>query len=176
MLLKRKAILLLSLFIVSPFLVLSQERAILDWTFFKNDRPPNAEHQAFSWCNLAYRYKPIKVDGEKIEIQFTVTFKMDTTKSYFEANRRKSNDLRLLNHEQGHADIGFLYAIKLKEAFSKTSFLRKDYQEEIKKIWTIIFAEMNAEQLKYDAETNHSKNFEEQKKWDLYLINSVKGK
>jgi hypothetical protein len=161
------------LLVLSPFFVHSQKRAVLDWAFFKNDKPANAEHQAFTCCNLAYRYNTIKSIGEKMEIQFTVTFKMDTSKSYFETNKRILNDVRLLNHEQGHADIGFIYAIKLKDTFEKTSFLRKDYQAEIKNIWTRIFAEMTAAQLKYDAGTNHSKNLEEQKKWDQYFINII---
>ena len=169
----QKNLLLFVLLILSPFFVQAQKRAVLDWAFFKNDRPTNAEHQAFTWSNLSYRYIPVKANGEKMEIQFTVNFKMDTVKSYFEANKRISNDLRLLNHEQGHADIGFIYAMKLKDTFEKTAFLRKDYQAEIQNIWTRIFSEMTAAQLNYDAGTNHSKNLEEQKKWDQYFAKII---
>lgn len=32
---------------------------------------------------------------------------------------------------------------------------------------------MTAEQLRYDTETNHSKHFENQNKWDLYFEKAV---
>jgi predicted secreted Zn-dependent protease len=169
-----KKLKLVILLIIAPFFAMAQERQILDWAFFKNDRPANAEHQAFTWSNISYQYKYLKTDGEKIEFQFNVTLKMDTAKSYFEKNKRLMNDTRLLQHEQGHADIAFIYALKLKEIFAKTSFSTKNYQNEIKNVFAKILEDMRADQLKYDAESEHSKNQEGQKKWDLYFENAVK--
>jgi hypothetical protein len=164
---------LLILLIIAPFFVFSQERPVLDWAFFKNDRPPNAEHQAYTWSNLMYSYRPTKMEGEKIEFQFDVSLKMDTAKSYFDINRRMMRDTKLLKHEQGHADIAFIYYIKLKQAFAKSTYSKTNYKAEIRSIFDNIFAQMRAEQTKYDDETNHSKEAEAQRKWDLYLENAV---
>lgn len=154
-------------------MAISQERAILDWNFFKNDRPANTEHQAYTWCILSYKYKPVKIDDDIMKIEFTVTNKMDTSKSYFDSKLVKSNDLRLLRHEQGHADICFIYAMKLKNMLDTTTFKKNNYQTEIRSIWTKVYAELNAQQSRYDAETNHSKDLENQKRWDLYFENAV---
>lgn len=168
-----KGFLLLYLLVAFPCLTIAQERAILDWSFFKNDRPANTEHQAFTWSILGYRYKVLKVDGDQVKMEFTVTNKPDTGKSYFDSKLVKSNNVRLLKHEQGHADICFIYAMKLKNLFETTNFSKKNYQADIKDIWKKIYAEMTAEQLRYDTETNHSKDFENQKKWDLYFEKAV---
>lgn len=164
-----KKLCLLVFFALIPFVGFSQERPVLDWAFFKNDRPNNGAHEAFTWCNIAYRYKPVKVVGENIEIEFTVTLTMDTARSYFDDRKKRLNDIRLLKHEQGHADIAFIYTKKLKDTFLKTTFLKQTYVKEIKNIWETIFAEMNAEQIKYDLETDHSKSLGAQKIWDVYF-------
>ncbi|RZL34618.1 MAG: DUF922 domain-containing protein [Pedobacter sp.] len=165
----RIGFLLLYLLIAFPCLIIAQERAILDWSFFKNDRPADVKYQAYTWSNVGYRYKPLKSDGDKMEIQFTVTFKMDIAKSYCEVSQIKANNLKLLKHEQGHADIGFIYAMKLKKLFESTSFSKVNYQQEIKNIWTNVFSEMTNEQARYDIETNHLHNVKVQKQWDLYF-------
>lgn len=157
--------------IICPCFSQAQQREVLDWNFFKYDRPEGARYQAFTWGNLSYRFKTISVPGENIKIEFTVVSKMDTAKSYFD--RKQFNNVRLLKHEQGHADIIFIYAIKLKEAFAKTSFSNSDYRREIKEIWNRLYAEMNNVQLKYDDETDHSKNLDGQKKWDAYFSETI---
>ena len=171
-LIKRISLLFLLVF-AAPIFLFSQERAILDWKFFKNDKPASAKYQAYTWSNVAYKYRPVKYVGTKVEIQFDVTFKMDTAKSYFEESQVFAKNFKLLNHEQGHADIGFIYAMKLKKIFESTSFSRSNYHFEIKNIWTKIFSEMTNEQLMYDIETNHCKNLAAQKKWDLYFERAV---
>lgn len=165
--------LILALFLILPFISSSQEREILDWNFFKNDRPLNAEHQAYTWYNLSYRYKFLKFDGDKANLNFTVVSKMDTTKSYFETARRLRNDTLLLKHEQGHADIAYIYAIKLRDTFAQASFSRNNFKNEIQDIFNRIFSEMREEQSKYDNESNHSRNFKEQKRWNLYFEKAV---
>ena len=166
-------VLIFLFFVMTPFVVLAQERQILDWGFFKNDRPSNVEHQAFTWTYLGYNFKTVKVDGEKANIQFEVTFRLDTAKSYFDHTRKQLNDLKLLEHEQGHADITFIYAMKLKDSLSKTTFYLKTYNVEARKIFNKIYGDMREEQLRYDSETNHSRITYEQKKWNKYFRETV---
>lgn len=166
-------VLMFLFFALTPFFLLAQERPILDWNFFKNDKPANAEHQAFTWSNISYQFKSAKPNGENIDFVFNVTLKADTAKSYFQKSKRLANDTALLKHEQGHVDISFIYTIKLKEIFTKSTFSIKNYKTEIKNIFDRVLEEMRAEQIKYDAETNHSKNLQQQKKWDLFLEKAV---
>ena len=165
--------LLILLFILFPFTMLAQERPVLDWNFFRNDRPANAPHQALTWYNLSYRYKPLRFEGDQVYLQFEVSLKMDSVRSYFDVNRKRLPDYELLKHEQGHADIGFLYALKLKEAFEKATFSRKDYQQAVRKIFDEVYGQMNAENIRYDSETDHSKNKNGQRNWDQYLKDEI---
>lgn len=170
----RRLILTLLLGFVSCFSI-AQERPILDWKFFKNDRPAEGKYQAFTWTILSYKYNFIKSNQEQMNIRFVVTSKADTAQSYFESARRLKNDTLLLKHEQGHADIVYIYAVKLKQIFEQTPFYKSNYKTEIDGIFKVVFAKMRAEQARYDLETDHSKNRSEQKKWNDYFEETIKG-
>lgn len=155
-----------------PLGVFSQQESIapikLDWEYFKNDKPKNVGHDAFLAYNLKYKYRPTKVKGERIFLQFEVIATLDTAKSYFDFNR-KFKDERLLAHEQGHADILIIYARKLKKALDEGIFLKTNYRLKTKELFDVIFSEMNSENEKYDLETNHSRNRAIQDTWNLYF-------
>lgn len=152
----------------------AQERPILDWNFFKNDRPTDGKYQAFTWTILSYKYNFVKSNQEQMNIRFVVSSKADTAQSYFESARRLKNDTLLLKHEQGHADIVYIYAVRLKEIFRQTPFYKRNYKTEIDGIFKVLFANMRAEQARYDLETNHSKNRVEQKKWNEYFEETIR--
>lgn len=156
-----------------PLFVIAQQREVLDWNFFKNDRPANGEWQAFTWYNLNYRYRVLGFDGGGVKLTFDVISKMDTTKSYFERARREKNDVYLLKHEQGHADIAFIYAIQLSEIYRQTSFSRANYRTEVKQIFDRVFTDMRAEQARYDEEVDHGKNRKEQARWDVNFATKI---
>ena len=169
----RRTVQLVVLMIIFPFFMKAQQREVLDWEFFKNDRPANAKWQAFTWYNIFYRYRVLSFEGERAKLSFDVTSKMDTAKSYFETARRLKNDTSLLKHEQGHADIAFIYAVKLKDTYANTTFLKANYKEHVKEIFDRIFAQMMAEQEKYDTEVDHSKNKEQQRRWNSYFEKTI---
>lgn len=78
-----------------------------------------------------------------------------------------------MKHEQGHADIVYIYAVKLKQIFEQTSFYKSNYKTETDGIFKVVFAKKRAEQARYDLETNHSKNRVEQKKWNDYFEDTI---
>ena len=170
---KIKGVILALSLVTLSFLLHAQKRAVLDWQFFKNDRPANGQWQAFTYYNLLYNYKLLGFEEGKAKLSFVITNQMDTSRSYFEASRRLKNDLYLLKHEQGHADIVYIYAIKLRDEYAQTTFSKANYRSEIIKIFKIIFAAMRAEQARYDDEVAHGKNVEEQQRWNKYFQQTV---
>lgn len=44
------------LVILIPFNAYSQKRIILDWEYFKYDKPLNAPHDAILSCGISYKY------------------------------------------------------------------------------------------------------------------------
>ncbi|GAB2595804.1 hypothetical protein GCM10027190_50020 [Spirosoma areae] len=78
----------------------------------------------------------------------------------------------LLQHEQGHFNIGQLCALRFNKVIKSTILLKSNYVEKINLIFKSILAEANQMDLQYDEETNHSRNRSEQKKWNQ-KINSL---
>lgn len=165
---------LLFLWLLFPYDAFAQKplakRVVLDWKFFKNDRPHTSRYTAYTWYRLTYKYTTFPTDtaDEKIALRFEVSLLMDTAKSYFQFNRR-SNGQKILKHEQGHADIGVLFAERLKKAFAEQEFLRRNYRETITMIFHEVWAAMQNENNRYDNETDHGNNSHAQRMWDLYF-------
>jgi hypothetical protein len=80
----------------------------------------------------------------------------------------------LLKHEQGHFDIGFLCHQEIISRFKNEILLRSDFQNKARAIFTDTMKKYHEMQLKYDEETNHSKNKESQEKWNVLLANTLK--
>lgn len=71
----------------------------------------------------------------------------------------------ILSHEQGHFDIAEIFARKLHKKMDEYTFNKKTYEKDLKKIYTDVTKEKEEMQNKYDKETNHSINKEEQASW-----------
>jgi hypothetical protein len=146
------------------------KRVILDWKFFKNDRPHTSRYTAYTSYRLTYKYSILPTDStdEKMSLRFEVSLLLDTAKSYFQFSRRADGQ-KILKHEQGHADIGVLHAEKLKQAFAEKTFFKRNYRETISMVFYEVWAAMQTENKRYDEETEGSNNSQAQRMWDLYF-------
>jgi len=79
-------------------------------------------------------------------------------KSWVLSNQK--NDY-ILNHEQRHFDITYIYSNKLIQLINGVTDI-----EQVNKIYDNCIYNMNLMQVNYDNETNHSINKEKQKEWD----------
>ncbi len=75
---------------------------------------------------------------------------------------------KVLAHEQLHFDITELYARKMRQAFSNKVKSAKDHKL-ASSIFDKIMKDWDEEQERYDRETNHGINDEQQQKWILYI-------
>jgi len=76
----------------------------------------------------------------------------------------KASD-HLLQHEQLHFDLAELYTRKIRKAFATTTVSLRSNSNKLGKIYTKITKEHKKRQMKYDSETDHSKNKEAQARW-----------
>ena len=154
--------------LIIPIHIFAQQRIILTWDSFTKDRPANAEHQALIAFLVANEYRARPDKGNLMEVKFNVKAVIDTSKSYFNFNL-KNKDYKLLNHEQGHADLATIYSLKLKSQFDKTKYFKASFHDQIKQIYDEINRQVGEQQKLYDLETDHGLNELEQKRWDLLL-------
>ena len=86
---------------------------------------------------------------------------------FFDKNNSwtKSGSAYILKHEQGHFDIGEIYARRLRKALATADLNTENAEAKISEIYNSISAECAAEQDRYDAETNHSINEQKQAEW-----------
>ncbi|MBK9983488.1 MAG: DUF922 domain-containing protein [Saprospiraceae bacterium] len=71
-----------------------------------------------------------------------------------------------LNHEKRHFDICEIYARKIRQAIVMNHFSRTKFSSSLENIFNKITSEYRAEQNKYDRETKHSMDTEQQLKWN----------
>ena len=74
-----------------------------------------------------------------------------------------------LNHEKRHFDICEIYARKIRQEISNARFNRYNFNVEVGSIFKKLVTEYRAMQTRYDHETRHSVDKEQQKKWNTYI-------
>ena len=134
----------------------------LSWDDFKGGIPPNARAAATTASGITYRFS---TSGTRDNMK--VDFKVDThfypNKSWYQP---ELCDEVILSHEQLHFDISELYARKLKERLTKTSYSRQNVKSKVRAIYRKINEELNDFQNQYDDETNFSRDREQQLIWN----------
>ena len=71
-----------------------------------------------------------------------------------------------LNHEKRHFDICEIYAREIRKRISETTFTRRNLNAQLKVIFSDLTKQHSDEQSKYDHETDHSIDPEEQAEWN----------
>jgi hypothetical protein len=151
-----------------PILSFAQKRIILTWDFYKYDKPNGAPQDARLACGIEFQYRKKFGIGNTIIAEFLVKPRIDTLKSFFNFDLKFKDDV-LFNHEQGHADNTTIFAIKLKERFDQTKYLKTNYESQINKIFNEISLELDKQQKQYDIETDHGRNKDKQIEWNDYF-------
>jgi len=89
----------------------------------------------------------------------------------FVISKAKTN--YILNHEQKHFDITYIYAVTFDKIVSRKNKLSDKIVEDL---YDIIISQKDSMQILYDKETNHSENKEMQYMWDkkiATILNSL---
>lgn len=138
----------------------------LTWDAFSRRTGPPELYKAFSYTGISYI---IDSNEGQIEVEVTPYFMPEESWVHIDYLNEE-----LLNHEQGHFDIAAVYAKVLELEMMKfeidvDAFMERDLAKKAEALFYVVFAEMDDCQKRYDAETKHGTEIENQARWDRWL-------
>ncbi|WP_411031722.1 DUF922 domain-containing protein [Spongiimicrobium sp. 3-5] len=133
----------------------------LKWSDFKAKPQQRGRIAAVTASGITYKFSSL-LGKDKVEIDFTVSTHFYPRKSWYHP---ELCDAFILAHEQHHFDISELYARKMRRILRETKFT-KNVKAEVGAIYRDIIKALDAYQKKYDAETNFSRNADQQRIWN----------
>lgn len=157
----------------NPTLSFSQQTTLkrikLTWGAFTTVEKSNLPYIAYTTHKTLYKYKAKQV-GTGIKLEFLVDVMLDLPKTTVDISRLNKLDAPLkqglLHHEQGHSDLAVIYGRALLKRLKAANYTIKDYQTKTRSIYMEVMKELYDFNTRYDLETEHGDNAEQQEKWD----------
>tara|TARA_R110002051_G_scaffold10175_2_gene38511 strand:- start:3718 stop:4260 length:543 start_codon:yes stop_codon:yes gene_type:complete len=136
----------------------------VDWPHFKGMPSTTNGYAATSSTGLSQSYE---IDGHGFlnKEGTTITAYFYPEFSWF---RPKDTTAYLLGHERAHFDITEIYARKLRKRISEFAF-SSNSKAEIKALYNQVEEERQVMQSQFDAETDHSRNREQEEIWHIVI-------
>lgn len=145
------------------------QRKKLVVTDFKGETDERSFFLARTYTIISLRYSdPVPCGRDRTKVKLTVqTGNRISDKSWIKADRVKAKSILadLLSHEQGHYDIGEIFALDLKNKLSQTCFSQQRYKAEADSIFQTMNKKYDALQQQYDMETSNMQNTAAQIRW-----------
>jgi len=137
----------------------------LEWSDFKGEPKPVGNAVATTASGVSFGFSATKSSSGLEDYSFQITSHFYPDKSW-----KVSEALSdvVLNHERLHFDITELYARKFRQRITNFKFTNA-INNEMQSIHNAIIKELGELQNKYDAETNHSLNIEQQLAWQKFI-------
>lgn len=134
----------------------------LSWDDFKGK--PVAASEAAAITNAGFGFKMMfKSENNVATLHLTVDCSFSVSDSWVKHNRKTPY---ILNHEQHHFDLAYLYAMQFVHNLRAAKYTMNDYTKVLDKIYNQCQADLTAAQNAYDAETNNSQLADQQELWD----------
>jgi Bacterial protein of unknown function (DUF922) len=119
-----------------------------------------------NWTTV-YSFSAPSFQGNSAFVNITVRLFLKSD-SWVKPNKKSQ---KLLEHEQGHFKIGRICADEIESTVNSTAFDRTGYHQQIDKLYWEIIAKYQTMNAKYEKDTNHSKNRQQQTAWNKKLDN-----
>ena len=146
----------------------------LAWSDFTGKVDKSSSFNAFTAYKFNTKTESVKFVGDSAKIiGFQVFLELDQKNSW--AKKDKVTD-DLLIHEQGHFNLGILSVREIMAKFKEAKFTKSNYNTLLQNIVNDVSKKYNELGIKYDAETNHSKDAEQQKKWNTFFLENLQSK
>ena len=144
----------------------------LTWADFKGEPDRGSSFDANTYWTINYNIKRISFKEDTAKISgFSIIVSLQEKLSWLKAE--KQTDV-LLKHEQGHFDLALICQREAIRELSGTIFFKNDFKDKIPTIFSFILKKYQAMELKYDEETDHSKNQAAQDKWNSFFASELK--
>ena len=164
-------------FIISCFLAIQDEPVIswaetykLSWSDFKSEANNEVDAVALTASGISFGMSVRKSDNVVVSYKANIQAHFYPEKSWY--NKDKADE-HILAHEQLHFNITELYVRKFRQQIEAVK-VSNNVREQLNTIHNQINKDISQMQIKYDAETNHSRNMEAQAKWQLYIEAELK--
>jgi hypothetical protein len=144
----------------------------LTWDDFTGKPDKSDPFMAYTHWNISQKMDNIRVMGDSVTIgSMEVTLELDPKKSW--AKKGNLSD-ELLVHEQGHFDLGLMCQREILTLLKQAKFTKTNLSYTVQNIINSQLVKYDGLMKKYDQETNHSANKEQQKKWNLLFAEALK--
>jgi len=108
-------------------------------------------------------YSTVKFTSNSVILKISAKFHPQESWTRYPKLR---NPTHALNHEKRHFDLCEIYARKIRQRISETDFTRRNLNAQLKTIFSSLTKEHSVAQSKYDNETDHSIDPEQQALWN----------
>jgi Bacterial protein of unknown function (DUF922) len=144
---------------------------LLTWSDFAGGPEKGSSHDANTFWNISYAFKGISFMSDTAKIQgFSAKLTLDEKRSWVKPGKQSDP---LLKHEQGHFDLGLLCQQEMIKQFSSAVFTRANYKEQVQKLFNAVLDKYRLLGVKYDSETDHSKNQVSQDNWNNFFATEL---
>lgn len=134
----------------------------LSWDDFKGK--PVSASEAAAITNAGFGFKMMfKSENNVATLHLTVDCTFAVEDSWVKRNRKTPY---ILNHEQHHFDLAYLYAMQFVHDLRAAKYTMKDYSKVLEDIYTRSHTALLAAQTAYDTETKNSQLADQQAIWD----------
>lgn len=142
-----------------------QESKKLSWDNFIGQPDSNSDAAAVTSSGITFGYRLSRVNNiiESIDTEATAHFYPE--KSWVKPDEA---DTHILAHEQLHFDITELFTRKLRKALSEVT-ISQNVNEQLDAIHVKTVKDLNDFQNLYDSETDFSRDYDAQAKWQAYI-------
>ncbi|MDY8134048.1 DUF922 domain-containing protein [Aquimarina sp. 2201CG5-10] len=141
------------------------EKSKLDWSDFRGKPDSNSSFDSAVNTGITYQWAYSK-DGDKDSAQVELKYEVESfcypSKSWVKGGQMTDY---LLAHEQLHFDISELHARIMRKRLKEYK-AGKNIRKDLNKMYKLVERMRINMQERYDEETNHSRNRENQKKWE----------
>ena len=165
--------LFLFLFILVPQVnsekILWSENKKLTWEDFQGKPIMSANFVASTNTGINFQYS-YSLKNNQAAVKYSVESFFYPDKSWFQPGNVNQH---ILNHEQAHFDISELHARMLRKNLYGKKF-SKNVKSEIEIIYKQIEQKRREMQVKFDAETDHSRNIEKEILWEKHIAKQLK--
>jgi hypothetical protein len=141
----------------------------LTWADFKGVPNKGAGYVASTSSGIAFAYS-YRTFENKVEYNYSVECHFYPLESWYKS---ASASGYILKHEQAHFDISEIHARILRKRISEAKF-SINIKTEIESIYELAERQRREMQKLFDAETEHSKNKDEELRWEAFIQKQLK--
>jgi hypothetical protein len=144
----------------------------LKWSDFTGKPDDKDPYFAYTNFNIRPVIDKIMFRGDTVLVgKLEVNLELDPLKSWVKMDHVTD---ALLVHEQGHFDIGILCMRESLILLAQVKFTKTNFGSLPQQIVSDMLKKYSEMTERYDAETNHSANKDQQKKWNKFFEDELK--